>query len=216
MTTLLRRTVAGLAACAVPLVILLSAQPASAASCTITPSSTTLYQRSKNVTFNVPSAQYWTLSIADINLSVYKVDGKADRIATFSPSRFANADAGAYAVKVQRQNGTAIDSCSASFRLKRGTDLAISVKTVSSSRKVTGTLKRVNFGTGATKWQKLSGQKVRVQYLNGNDVWVTAKTVKTSKTGTFSATVKLSKHRWRATYAGTGTTGARTSSTVTR
>ncbi|GAB6899685.1 hypothetical protein [Kineosporia succinea] len=212
----MRRTLAGLAAAVVPLAILLSAPSASAASCAVTPGSATLYERSKNVTFDVPSAKYWTVAITDINLSVYRVEGKADAVATFTPSRFVNRDAGLYTVKVQRQNGSTIDSCSSSFRLKRGTNLSLSVKAASGTRKVSGTLKRVNFGTGPARWQKLSGQTVKVQYRNGKGVWVTAKTVKTTKTGTFSASVKLSKHAWRAVYAGTGTTGARTSASITR
>lgn len=218
MRITLRRAVAGFAATAVmaPLALLLPATEASAADCAVTPGSAALYLRSANVDFDVPSAQYWTLQISDINLSLYDVSGNRSTLANFDPKRFGNADAGRYAVVVKRQNGSDVDTCSAAFNLKRGSSVSLSVAKVSGGRKVSGTLKRVNFGTGAKHWQLLSGQRVAIQYRNGHGVWTTAKTVKSNNKGRFSATVKMGKHRFRAVYAGIATTGARKSAIVLR
>ncbi|MBT0772730.1 hypothetical protein KIH74_27545 [Kineosporia sp. J2-2] len=216
MTITFRGTTARLAAFAVPLTLVLNATPAQAATCRVSPGSVTLGTRSKNVDFDVPSAKYWTLQISDINLYVYDVADGSDTVATFSPQRFANRDAGAFAVKVKRQNGDTVDSCSSSFTLKRASSLSLSVKKSGKNRKVSGTLSRVNFGTGSKQWQTMAGQSVSIRYLNGKGEWVTAKTVKTSSKGTFSSTVALGKHRWKAVWAGSSTTGAKTSGTVTR
>jgi hypothetical protein len=211
----LRRAVVGFTA-TISLVLFLPATGASAASCAVTPGSAALYLRSHNVDFDVPSAQYWTLQITDINLSLYDVSGDRNTLAQFDPKRFANADAGRYDVMVKRQNGSNLDSCSGTFSLKRGSSLSLSVAKVTAGRKVSGTLKRVNFGTGTKHWQVLAGQSVAIQYRNKHGVWTTAKTVKTGKKGRFSATVAMGKHRFRAVYAGAATTGARNSTVVTR
>lgn len=187
-----------------------------AATCAITPATITLGQRSRNVEFDVPSAEQWTLEAGAIGLYVYDTTTGSDKVAQFLPSRFVNRDAGTIAVKVKRQNGETISSCSAEFRLRRAADLKLAVTKQAGARKVSGKLRRVNFGPEAGTWATVGGGRVKVQYRTNNKSWVTAKTVKTRKNGTFTTQIRSGKRVWRLVYPGTVSTGAKTSRTLTR
>ncbi|GAB3240392.1 hypothetical protein [Kineosporia babensis] len=187
-----------------------------AATCKITPGTVTLGQRSRNVGFDVPSAQQWTLEAGAIGLYLYDTATGEDAVAQFIPQRFANRDAGRIAVKVKRQNGETVTSCSSSFRLRRAADLSIAVARQGKDRKISGKLRRVNFGSQEATWANHGGQPVKVMYRAQSGRWITAKTVKTAKNGTFSTKLRSGERDWRVVYPGSVSTGAKTSRTVTR
>lgn len=187
-----------------------------AATCKISPATVTLGQRSRNVVFDVPSAEQWTLEAGAIGLYLYDTATGADTVAQFIPSKFSNRDAGKIAVKVKQQNGDTIGSCSAGLRLRRAADISLAVTKRSGKRKVSGKLRRVNFGTTGRTWAAFGGQFVKVQYRTTGKHWVTAKTVKTRKNGTFATQVHSGKRAWRVVYTGSVSTGARTSPTLIR
>jgi hypothetical protein len=207
MLTSRRAIAAAVAISCFPLAFVAGAAPASAASCSITPKSATLYEKTKGVTFDVPAANRWSIDIQDLFVFAYDLgeDGSSTA-SSLNPIIFTNDMAGAHdAVVTQDENA----DCVAKFNLKRGAKLGLAVSRDGSYRNFSGQLKRVNFGFEGG-YRNFKGAKVALQRKT-KDGWVTVKTVKTKDNGTYSAKVKAGKHTWRALFAGTSTTGVRSS-----
>ncbi|WP_285593508.1 hypothetical protein [Kineosporia sp. NBRC 101731] len=204
------------------------ATPANAAatvSCSIVPSSLTLGDRTQVVEFDVDSTyRYWWIDFdyPKNNLMAAVTSYSDFRNTIFNPRHFENSDAGLkqFKVKLHQIRDGETRTCTAPFRLLRGSKISLSAAPVSGGRRLTGTLKRINFDENSqapwikAPWASFAGQKVSIQYRSGS-TWITASTVKTRKNGTFKFTTKLGKRQWRAVFAGSATTAARTSTTVT-
>jgi hypothetical protein len=204
------RVIAGAIVTGAALALLSPLSSAQAASCTITPTSVTLYSKAKNVEFDVPGATDWSIMIGDLFIGA-GVDSKGSFALTqVDPSFYANADAGKHAVAVYKDSAT----CGANFTLLRGTALSVKAKNAGAGkRSVQGTLKRVNFGFDAkTTYSGYAGQKVRIETKTAKSTtWVSAGTVTTKKGGAFKLTKKIGKRQWRAVYLGSATAGAKVS-----
>jgi hypothetical protein len=185
-----------------------SAQAAS--SCTITPASVTLYSKAKNVTFDVPGATEWSLTVSDLFLAAGDDSEFSYTLIQMDPSMYRNKDAGKHAAAVYKDDST----CGTPFTLLRGTTLTAQAKNAGAGkRSIAGTLKRVNFGFDAeSDYSGYAGQKVRIEVKAAKSTkWVSAGTVTTKKGGAFKLTKKIGKRQWRAVYAGSATAGARIS-----
>ncbi|GAA3605746.1 hypothetical protein GCM10022223_21920 [Kineosporia mesophila] len=201
------RFLAGTVVAGAALALLGPIAPAQAASsCTITPTSATLFTKAKNVKFGVAGSTEWTVEISDLFVFAVKDPDFSSTIVQMSPKFYLNSDAGLHAVKVTR----ATSECSTSFRLLRGSVISAKATNIGSGKRtVTGTLKRADFGYGT--YSAVSGQKVRIEYKTATGKWAGAGTVTTAKNGTFKLTKKSAKRQWRAVFGGTSTTATRTS-----
>ncbi|WP_285593505.1 hypothetical protein [Kineosporia sp. NBRC 101731] len=201
-----------------------AAPEASGPTCSITPGSITVYDRSKVVEFDVETEYpYWAIGIdyASSGAAQIAPDTRSP-LMEFHPGKLANSDAGLTLAEVSLQSADLreIEVCRAPFRLLRGSKISLTAKKVTGGRQLRGRLTQVDFDETdqpywlSPPWVNHSGQTVRLEHRSGTR-WIIDKIVKTGKDGTFKTTVRSGKRTWRAVYAGTPTSGARTSKTVT-
>ncbi|GLY27184.1 hypothetical protein [Kineosporia sp. NBRC 101731] len=224
-----RRAAAGLIAAALltPLTLLAPASPAAAAgtTCTVTPSSVTLYDKPKKVKFRVNSRlPFWMLDVPDAEISPTSDDPVRELDSSTQFSWIAG-KVDAFAL-LSSADGYDKANCKTTFTILRGSRISLAAKTVTGRRQFTGSLKAITFGwhhdpsylgqTSKPTWSALGDQLVKIQYRTTKNTWVTATTTRTASDGTYRVTKKIGKHQWRAVYGGSSTTGARTSAAVTR
>lgn len=184
---------------------------AQAAACNFTPKQATLYSKSKNVTFDVPDSNDWSISVDDLYIYAYQRPDYDGRVESLSPSSYDNADAGLHDAVVEKDDHT----YSCTFRLMRGSSIAINVYRHGNGREVYGRLFRADFDSYEHNYVPYKGQAVTLQFQSAvSGRWVTAGTVATQKDGEFWLDKKIGKRNWRAVFNGTSTTGARTSVTA--
>lgn len=201
------------AAVAVPTAILATATPASAVTCSYTPSTVTLRQSAIGVDFDVPGSSDWNLYIPDVYVYVFQDDTGDYSKTSMDPTYFSNSDAGSHHTEVSTYDEDLnADTCFTTFKLKRASSLSLTVSAKSGVRTLSGKLTRVNFGY-PNNYGVVSGAKLVVQHQTGSGAWVNDKGIKTSSTGTYATKVVSGPRTWRIRYDGLSTTQARTSST---
>ncbi|GLY27182.1 hypothetical protein [Kineosporia sp. NBRC 101731] len=202
-----------------------AAPESSATECKIIPSSVTLYEQPKSVIFDVErSFPDWSLRILDAGAFAISDMTQGEMDASELPNWIAG-DVETL-VRLWEADPYRAANCRATFSVLRGSRISLSAQKISGGRKFTGSLKAIRFGWSLgggrydhrvePTWAALAGRPVKIQYRAASGRWVTATTTKTTANGTFKVSKKLGKHQWRAVYAGSSTTGARTSRAVTR
>lgn len=175
--------------------------------CPTTPGTITLFTKAKNVTFDVPGSDNWTLEISDLNVFTYVDENTVSDVEQLSPRSFDNSDAGLHdvAVTTTDEDGDTAD-CTSTVRLLRGANLKVRPTYSGSTRYFTGTLKRAAFDYPGG-YVAFRGIAVHLQYLHGYD-WITAKTVTTDRKGAYSTTIYSHQRVWRVITDQTSTTAA--------
>jgi hypothetical protein len=218
----LRRTAAGIVAAAtlVPLGLIGSSSPASAAptaptqttTCDLRPRGTIVGAKTKTIDFAIPSATEWTYDLSDVGIHVYNTTADGDGSAvTIGPKSFRNSDVGGHPGTVQRtrRSDGVQDTCVATWQLRRATRLQdVKVTRIKYGRKLTGTLQRVNWGKKVdSRWTTYSKGSVNIQFVNARGQWQDAGQVATTKGGKFTFTKQIGKRKWRLYFQGDAVSG---------
>jgi len=171
---------------------------AAAEDCVYTPGSVTLKGKPIGLKFDVPeAAETWSVKVPELGVDA----APGHLMKTFHRKAFENSDAGLHEATVERDGQT----CTSSFRLRRGSLVTLLVTHKHPYRYVGGAVMRYNFGPEGGR-STMAGARVTIQRKSKSG-WVNVKTLTTNKKGIFVTRIKTRKRIWRAYFDPTATTG---------